>query len=252
MFNQFPYVCRVEWGRRGAREAAERGDIVIIVDVLSFSSTVVSALNADAVIYPYPPDLDGKSYAASVGAEYILGRAEAAREGKPTLSPVTFNSSHQNKSYVLSSLNGAYCTWIASKVPALLIGSLLNASAVAAAANKIQQDSGAAITVVPSGEMWNDIRENEDRLRPSIEDYLGAGAILSRLQGNKSPEAQVCVHAFQNSRESLEQLIWDCGSGRELRERGYEDDVRHCGRLDTTDAVPILLDGHFKQWPARK
>lgn len=252
MFNQFPYVCRVEWGRRGAREAAERGDIVIIVDVLSFSSTVVSALNAGAVIYPYPPDLDGKSYAASVGAEYILGRAEAAREGKPTLSPVTFNCSHQNNSYVLSSLNGAYCTWIASKVPALLIGSLLNASAVAAAANKIQQDSGAAITVVPSGEMWNDVRENEDRLRPSIEDYLGSGAILSRLQGDKSPEAQVCVHAFQNSKESLEQLIWDCGSGRELRERGYEDDVRHCGRLDITDAVPILLDGHFKQWPARK
>ena len=249
MFDQFPYVCRVEWGRRGAREAAERGDIVIIVDVLSFSSTVVSALNAGAVIYPYPPDLDGKSYAASVSAEYILGRAEAAREGKPTLSPVTFNSSHHNKRYVLSSLNGAYCTWIASKVPALLIGSLLNASAVAATANKIQQDSGAAITVVPSGEMWNDVRENEDRLRPSIEDYLGAGAILSKLRGDKSPEAQVCVNAFQGSKDSLEQLIWDCGSGRELRERGYEDDVLHCGRLDTTDAVPILLDGRFKAWP---
>lgn len=44
-FDQSPYECRMEWGRRGAREAAERGDIVIIVDVLSFSSTVISAVS---------------------------------------------------------------------------------------------------------------------------------------------------------------------------------------------------------------
>ena len=248
MFDQSPFECRVEWGKRGAREAAERGDIVIVVDVLSFSSTVVSALNVGAVIYPYPPDLDGKRYAESVGAEYILGRAEAVRAGRPTLSPVTFNNEHQNKSYVLSSLNGAYCTWIASKVPALLIGSLLNASAVATAANKIQQETGAPITVVPSGEMWNDVRENEDRLRPSIEDYLGAGAILSKLDGEKSPEAEVCIASFNGTKENIPQLIWDCGSGRELRERGYEADVLHCGRLDVSTAVPILVDGYFRTW----
>jgi hypothetical protein len=27
--NQSPHVCRVEWGIRGAREAAEPGDIII-------------------------------------------------------------------------------------------------------------------------------------------------------------------------------------------------------------------------------
>jgi 2-phosphosulfolactate phosphatase len=248
MFSQAPYTCKVEWGRRGAREAASRGDIVIIVDVLSFSSTVVSAMNAGVIIYPYPPDLDGKSYAESVGAEYILGRAETVRAGKPTLSPVTFSTDHQNKPYVLSSLNGAYCTWIAAKVPALLIGSLLNASAVAEAANNIQQDTGAAITVVPSGEMWNDIRENEDRLRPSIEDYLGAGAILSKLKGQLSPEAKVCTAAFHGSKDHLKELIWDCGSGRELRERGYEQDVLHCSQLDVTAAVPILIERRFQEW----
>lgn len=131
MFSQAPYKVKMEWGRRGAREAAERGDIVVIVDVLSFSSTVVAALNAGAVIFPYPPNLDGKKYASSIGATYILGRAEAVRTGNPTLSPVTFNEEHRNRSYVLSSLNGAYCSWIASKVPGLLIGSFLNASGVA-------------------------------------------------------------------------------------------------------------------------
>lgn len=240
MFEQSPYDCRIEWGKRGAREAAERGDIIIIVDVLSFSSTVISALKYGAVIYPYPPNLDGENYAAKLGAEYIIGRAEAAKMGKPTLSPVSFNREHTQKKYVLTSLNGAYCTWIASKVPALLIGSFLNASSVASVANKLRLQTNANITIIPCGEQWNDVMENDDTLRPSMEDYLGAGAILSCLDGKKSPEAEVCIGAFLNGKLKLNELIWECGSGRELRQRGYGDDVKHCSRLNIFDIVPIL------------
>ena len=148
-FDQSPYECRVEWGRRGVREAAERGDIIIIVDVLSFSSTVITAVRNGAIIYPYPRTLDGKKFAAKIGGEFILGRAEAAQIGTPTLSPVSFGQDQNNKKYVLTSLNGAYCTWIASQVPALLIGSLLNAESVAAAANQLRKQTKANITVIP-------------------------------------------------------------------------------------------------------
>ncbi|MED1205311.1 2-phosphosulfolactate phosphatase [Heyndrickxia acidicola] len=245
MFSQSPYACRVEWGKRGAREAAERGDIMIIVDVLSFSSTVVSALRYGAVLYPYPPDLNGKEYAEKLGAEYILGRAEAAKVGKPTLSPVSFRSEHANKRYVLSSLNGAFCTWIASEVPALFIGSLLNASSAAAAANRFQAQTKANITVVPCGEQWSNRKEEEDALRPSIEDYLGAGAIVSMLDGEKSPEAEVCMGAFQSARQKIKELIWESGSGRELRAKGFGEDVIHCSRLNVYQTVPILNKDHF-------
>ncbi|WP_421379432.1 2-phosphosulfolactate phosphatase [Bacillus salacetis] len=245
LFDQTPYDCRLEWGRRGAREAAERGDILIIVDVLSFSSAVVSALHHGALIYPYPPDLDGIEYARLVEAEYILGRAEAARKGKPTLSPVSFNEGQGGKKYVLASLNGAYCTWIASGVPALLAGSLLNASAAAAAANKIRKKVNCSITIVPCGEQWSDVKGHDDTLRPSVEDYLGAGAILSCLKGSKSPEALVCENAFNSSRSKISDLIWECGSGRELRERGFGNDVKHCSRLNALQVVPSLLGDHF-------
>ncbi len=245
MFDQSPYVCRVEWGKRGAREAAERGDIIIIVDVLSFSTTVISALNNGAIIYPYPPNLDGKEYADKLGAEYILGRAEAAKIGKPTLSPVSFNKEHTKRKYVLSSLNGAFCTWVASKVPALLIGSLLNASSVALVANQLRLQTQANITVVPCGEQWSNVREFEDTLRPSIEDYLGAGAILSYLEGEKSPEAEVCIGAFHNTKQKIDALIWEGGSGRELRERGFEADVKHSSQLNVYQTVPILHKDHF-------
>jgi 2-phosphosulfolactate phosphatase len=247
MFDQSPYECRVEWGQRGAREASERGDIIIIVDVLSFSSTVVTAVKFGAVIYPYPKLLYGqdRAYAEKVGAELILGRAEAAKIGKPTLSPITFSQVHANKKYVLCSLNGALCTWVASKVPALLIGSLLNASTVAKVANQFRSKTNANISIIPCGEQWNDVKDGENRLRPSIEDYLGAGSILSKLEGEKSPEAEVCVGAFLNNEEKIQKLIWECGSGRELRERGFEDDVRHCSRLNVYQTVPVLNKGYF-------
>ncbi|WP_413300059.1 2-phosphosulfolactate phosphatase [Bacillus sp. 1P10SD] len=247
-FDQSPYECRVEWGRRGAREAAERGDIIIIVDVLSFSSTVITALRNRAIIYPYPRNLDGKKFAAKIGGEFILGRAEAAQIGAPTLSPVSFGKAHNNKKYVLTSLNGAYCTWIASQVPALLIGSLLNAESVAAAANQLQKQTKANISVIPCGEQWEGSGEYEDTLRPAIEDYLGAGAILSYLEGSKSPEAELCMISFLHSIDNLNNLIWDCGSGRELRGRGFETDLDHCSRLNVYQTVPLLNKDHFIEY----
>ncbi|SEM90135.1 2-phosphosulfolactate phosphatase [Lihuaxuella thermophila] len=246
-FSQSPYRCRVEWGQRGAREAAERGDITIIVDVLSFSSTVVTAVNVGAIIFPHPPPLNeqARTYAGQKGAELILGRAEAARLGKPSLSPGSFGPVHSGKKFVLCSLNGAACTWIASKVPALLIGCLLNASAVAEMANRLQLETGADITIVPCGEQWNHVQDGENLLRPSMEDYLGAGAILAELKGSKSPEAEVCIGAFHHAEPNIRELIWDCGSGRELRERGFEEDVRHCARLNVYQAVPLWFHDHF-------
>jgi 2-phosphosulfolactate phosphatase len=245
MFSQSPFQCRIEWGQRGARESAERGDITIIVDVLSFSSTVVTALQYGAIIFPHPNNAAAKGYATNLNAKLIIGRAEASRQGAATLSPVSFNSTNLGEKLVLCSLNGAICTWIAAQVPALLIGSLLNASSVAAIANQIQLATGANITVVPCGEQWEGIIHEENKLRPSIEDYLGAGAILSELNGTKSPEAKVCINAFQHSEEILSELIWDCGSGRELRERGFENDVLHCARLNVLNTVPLLKALYF-------
>jgi 2-phosphosulfolactate phosphatase len=245
LFDQSPYDCRVEWGRRGTREAASRGDIIMIVDVLSFSSTVVSAAAVGAETFPFPPDQDGRKYAERVGAEYIYGRAEAAKLGKPTLSPVSFSEEHAGKKYVLISQNGAYCTWIGSRTPAVLAGSLLNASAAAAAANILQKQLGAGITIISCGEKWADAGEREDSLRPAVEDYLGAGAILSYLNGEKSPEAAVCEGAFRAAQPKLAEYLWECGSGRELRARGFEQDVVHCSRLNMMDIVPILKENRF-------
>ncbi|MCK9927247.1 hypothetical protein MXD62_08705, partial [Frankia sp. Mgl5] len=89
-----------------------------------------------------------------------------------------------------------------------LVGSLLNASAAANLANQLQSETGAAITVIPCGEHWPAGKEDENSLRPAIEDYLGAGAILSKLAGSKSPEARFCIGAFSQAEPDISELLW--------------------------------------------
>ncbi|MCP1307006.1 2-phosphosulfolactate phosphatase [Paenibacillus tyrfis] len=67
---------------------------VLIVDVLSFSSTVVTAVEHGAEIYPYPPPINekAKAYADELNAQLVRGRAEAEKWGGHSLSPSSFTS----------------------------------------------------------------------------------------------------------------------------------------------------------------
>lgn len=243
VFGQAGFECRLEWGSRGVNDAAARGDIIVLVDVLSFTSTTTAAIAVGADIYPWPLREDAGAFAARIGAELRLG--DAVPKGKRALSPSIFTPADRGKRYVLCSLNGAACAHAVPDVPALFAGCLMNASAVAAAASVAQADSGAGVTVVACGEKWVDPREGENSLRPCLEDYLGAGAILGRLGGGHSPEAVVCASAFDAVRKQVEELVWECASGRELRAGGYDDDVRQCAHVDLHDVVPRLKGDHF-------
>ncbi|MFE1243214.1 2-phosphosulfolactate phosphatase [Fictibacillus sp. NPDC058756] len=246
-FDQSPYEIKVEWGIKGAKEAAKREEILIIVDVLSFSSTVIAAMENQAVIYPFPPPINekAKKYADQLVAELVVGRAEAIKTGKHSLSPNSFTADDRGKSYVLCSLNGAACVDAAKKVPGLLMGSLRNAQAVAEAASEVKKKTGKPITIIACGERWENSSADENELRPAIEDYLGAGAIISSLEGSLSPEAFVCKQAFQGSKHILSNLIRNCGSGRELVERGFGKDVDYCLKLNVSSIVPILSGNKF-------
>jgi 2-phosphosulfolactate phosphatase len=96
---------------------------------------------------------------------------------------------------------------------------------------------GRRITVVPAGERWSDAS-----LRPSFEDLIGAGAIVSYLRGSLSPEAQAAAAAYRGVQSTLGNLMKQCGSGRELIERGFEQDVDLAVELNVSDCVPTLID----------
>jgi 2-phosphosulfolactate phosphatase len=103
---------------------------------------------------------------------------------------------------------------------------------------------GRAVTVLACGERWLTPVEGEE-LRFAVEDWLGAGAILSYLDLDKSPEARVCEAAYRGVRDRFEETLLGCGSGIELCEKGCEEDVRHSARLDLYGTVPLLAGGRL-------
>jgi 2-phosphosulfolactate phosphatase len=245
LYTQHPYRCRLDWGRHGVRQAAERGDILVIVDTLSFSTAVVTAVHYGGLIYPCSPAEDAAALTQQIGGEAAVTRREVPERGRFSLSPATYLHVEAGTRVVLASPNGATCSRYAGQVPFLLVGALVNAQAVAAVVTLLLEQEDLAVTVIACGERWNPPSE-DGALRVAVEDYLGVGAILSYLWHEKSPEARVCEGAFVQVRDDLDALLWECGSGRELRQMGFGVDVQHAARLNAYETVPHMRDNHFE------
>jgi 2-phosphosulfolactate phosphatase len=136
---------------------------------------------------------------------------------------------------VLPSPNGSTLTLATGDTPTLA-GCLRNARGMAETAKKY----GDRIAVIPAGERWPD-----GSLRPSFEDFIGAGAIINYLDGKCSPEAHAARSVFLAVEENLENLLLQCSSGKELIERGYKEDVLLAAELNVSDCVPTLTDGAY-------
>ena len=231
-FDQAEFDVRCEWWQQGVLQLAPISDVVIIVDVLSFSTCVDIVVSRDAIAFPYQwRDASASAFAQSVTAELATKRGT----GKYSLSPVSLMLIPQGTRLVLPSPNGSTLSLATGATPTIT-GCLRNAQAVASAAMRY----GSKIAVIPAGERWTD-----GSLRPAIEDWIGAGAVLSYLEGNLSPEAQLAVATYQTMYPNLKQLIQQCGSGQELIERGFEQDVELAVQLNVSDCVPTLAEGAY-------
>src|SRR4051812_27073933 len=214
-FDQEQFDIRCEWGVAGVRELA-RADVIVIIDVLSFCTSVEIAVSCGAVVLPHPwEDESAAAYAGERGAE--LARGRDCSDGKSSLAPSSLVDAPRGLRLVLPSPNGSSLAFAARASGAVVVaGCLRNAAAVA----RLAQGFGRRINVVPAGERWPD-----GTLRPAIEDLIGAGAIIKRLGRSMSPESRVAVAAFDASVTSLSEHLLACASGRELIERGFERDV---------------------------
>jgi hypothetical protein len=68
-FDQQEFDIRCEWGAHGVAVLAPISDVVIIIDVLSFSTSVDVAVTQGAMVFPYRwRDDTARAYAVSVGA----------------------------------------------------------------------------------------------------------------------------------------------------------------------------------------
>ncbi len=159
----------VAWGLNGLQSLAPTSDVVVIVDVLSFSTAVDIAVGRGAVILPYPYDeASAPTFAEEQNA--VLAQPRRAGGGQLSLSPSSLESLVPGTRLVLPSPNGSMLSRETGSLPTLA-GCLRNTSAVARQALSL----GRSIAVIAAGERWPD-----GSLRPALEDLLGAGAIVDR------------------------------------------------------------------------
>ncbi|QZY29222.1 2-phosphosulfolactate phosphatase [Nocardioides coralli] len=240
---QSDHRVRLEWGPTGAGSVAGTADVAVVVDVLSFTTSVSVAVGRGITVHPCRwRDARAAAYAAELGANLALQRQDAGwRPGAVSLSPLSLQRARGIERLVLPSPNGStICAALNEQGVAVVAACLRNADAVAAWLAP-QVADGATVAVVPAGERWPD-----GSLRPAAEDLWGAGAVLTGLdRGLMSPEARLAVAAWQDVRARPLENLLACASGRELVEKGFEPDVAIAGRPSTSDVVPVLRDGAF-------
>jgi 2-phosphosulfolactate phosphatase len=220
-----------QWSLAGAAQPA---DFAIIVDILSFSTSVSIAAERGAQVFPLGPDDDaGDALAGLVGAR-AAGRKRDP--GSLSLSPASLMNLQPGDAIVLRSPNGARCS-LAAAAPHVFCGSLRNASAIARSA----AEAGGKIMLVPAGEVWPD-----GSLRVAFEDQAGAGAIISALSALDpaavlTPEARAARAVFEEAKRDLLARLLACPSGEELTARGFARDVELAAQLDASSVAPMLM-----------
>ena len=231
-------TAHCEWGPNGVLAWRERAAVLVIVDVLSFSTAVDIAVGRGATIVPFPL---GSGEAAAIAARHagaVLASPKRAAGGQYSLSPASLKTIPAGTKLLLPSPNGSRLSLMGGSA-SMFAGCLRNAKAVAAAALAVAE--GGDVVVIPAGERWR----SDESLRPAIEDLIGAGAILAALGLPLSPEAQVARDAFASAKAALEQTIRQSISGRELIDAGFAQDVELAIELDVSSAAPRLRDGNY-------
>jgi phosphosulfolactate phosphohydrolase-like enzyme len=232
-------------GEAGARRGAERGDVVVIIDALRASTTIIVALEAGArQVIPVLTVKEANAYLADptcrVAGERGGARLPQFHYGNSPTEIWARRRQVARRALVLTTSNGTRCVHAALEGStamlggplALLAGAPINARAVARAAAALAQEGRCDVTLVAVG-----LGEE-----PAEEDAFALGVIGRRLADwgalPATPLPTVC------EADSLDVFL-NARSASRLARLGYGADVRFCAQVDLWDTVPVYRDGGF-------
>lgn len=235
---------RFDWGLAGAAELGRVCAVLVVVDVLSFTTAVEVAVGQGTRVYPFPWHAQAAEYAARLGAVAAVGRHVVSAEQPWSLSPAALRAAPAPTDLVLPSPNGStICGAAGATGRPVLAACARNAAAVGQWL--LSQRYAAADTpvgVIAAGEQWPD-----GTLRPCVADQLGAALVvdaLSAAAGGLSVEAAVTLAGLAGLRD-VPAAIRGCVSGRELAGQGFAADVEIAAEVGVSTVVPVLRQGAF-------
>ncbi len=199
-------------------------DVAIMVDVLRASTTITVALNNFNQIIA----VKDKNKAIKLAEEHdtvLAGEREGATiEGFDAgNSPVEIQN-FSGDCLVLTTSNG---TRILEGMKAKsLVGSFVNARAVALKASELADNH---IEIVMAGV----------RGQFAIEDFLGAGEIISYLKNYELDEMALAAYMASRNDEMVKNAIMNSNSASGLQKLGFGDDITFSIKKNIYDIIPI-------------
>jgi 2-phosphosulfolactate phosphatase len=225
---------------------AVAGGIAVVIDVLRASTTIVTALASGAAAVVPLADVDAaRRRAAALGGAAILG---GERGGRPIAgfdlgnSPAEYRAARvAGRIVVITTTNGTAALDACRGAREVLVGAIVNRTAVAAAARRFAV-GGAAVHLVCAG---TDGRVTE-------EDVLAAGAILDAAGVEEAGDtldasaasalaAWRAVAARGALPATLAEPFRRSRGGANLVALGMESDLVLAAAIDTCGVVPRLL-----------
>ena len=227
-------------GVPGAREAAARGDVVVVIDALRASVTITSALIVGAVkVIPVLTVAEARAYLGREG--YLV----AGERGGVQIEGFHFGNSPtelwrqatevRGKTLILTTSSGTRCVEAARKEAAAVVtGAIPNATALSQAAFDLAGERGREISLVAAG--FDDQATVEDLFAAQViaQRLVAMGAVLAEGEWSEYPAESKVAEVLRSS-----------PSGRKLRGLGYSEDVAFCAQIDVFDVVPIYQGDGF-------
>ena len=218
--------------------------VCIVVDVLRASSSITTLLERGcAEVVPAADTTEARRLSVALPSHLLCGE----ENGLPPDGFAYGNSPSEfsrldlsGASAILATSNGTrILAALAAEAPAILVGCLLNRSAVARAAIEIAATRGLDITVVCSAAHAGS--------NFVLEDALGAGAIAAAaldLQRDLVPSdaARFARDAFTVAAPQITAAIRSAYHSQELVDVGLGEDVAYCAQVDSSSAAPVLID----------
>jgi len=205
----------------------------VVFDVLRATTTMTAALAAGVKeIHIFGDIASAREAAARAAGEpkpLLCGEVHALMPSGFDLgnSPGALDPAlHKARTLFMSTTNGTRAILAAREAKLLLIGALVNASAVARAVVA----SGLDVTLLCAGTNG----------MPAIEDVIGAGAVIDAIGGRAKLEsdlAQMALRLLQGARDDLRSAMAEGAGGRNVTAAGLDPDIDFAGRLDRFDVV---------------
>jgi 2-phosphosulfolactate phosphatase len=217
------------------------GRVIVVIDVLRATSVMVHAMSQGASeIIPLATVEEAFRMAKAFPRGFVILGGERKNKEIPGFdlgnSPKEYLEERvKGKKLILTTTNGTRAFHAVSSGKEILVGSFLNIGAIAQRCLELDRD----LFIFPSGDEGNF----------SLEDTLCGGMLIDLITQKEKKEISLTDASYsaqilyQRFKDKLLEGFRLSHHGRELINRGFENDLVYCAQIDITPLVPVFREG---------